>query len=189
MAGYRRILMATDFSPASEAALEEAARLARESRATLWILHVYQNPAVNAVPYVPAESHLQSLVAERTEAENRMQTLLVREGLRDLDIRTLVTKGLPGSQIVEAAIREKVDLIVMGTHGRRGVSRWLLGSVAAMVIAVAPCPVLTIRTTAARDRAVSAAGAVPQAGRLQRSAKAAQAAPMTASRPGMISRA
>ena len=154
MAGYRRILMATDFSPASEAALEEAARLARESRATLWVLYVYQNPPANAVPYVPAESYLESLVAVRTEAEARMQGLVARGWLRDVDVRTVVVKGLPGSQIVETAIREKVDLIVMGTHGRRGLSRLLLGSVAAMVIAVAPCPVLTIRMPAARDREV-----------------------------------
>jgi len=157
MAGYRRILMATDFSPVSEAAVEEAARLARESGATLWILHVYQSPAVAAVPYMPADSYLESLVAARTEAETRMQRLLSRDALRDLQVRAVVTKGLPGSQIVETAIREKADLIVMGTHGRRGVTRFLLGSVAAMVIAVAPCPVLTIRTAPREAATVPAA--------------------------------
>ena len=157
MAGYRRILMATDFSPVSEAAVEEAARLARESGATLWVLHVYENPAVVAPPYAPAESYLESLVAARTEAESRMQRLLSRDALRDMPIRAVVTKGLPGTQIVETAIREGVDLIVMGTHGRRGVSRVLLGSVAAMVIAVAPCPVLTIRTPHREAARISAA--------------------------------
>ena len=145
MAGYRRILIATDFSPVSEAALEEAARLTRESGATLCVLHVYENPAVVAVPYVPAESYLESLVAARTRAESRMQRLLSRGALRDLPVRAVVAKGLPGTQIVETAMRERAELIVMGTHGRRGVSRLLMGSVAAMVIATAPCPVLTVR--------------------------------------------
>ena len=145
MSGFRRILMATDFSPASEAALEEAARLARESGASLRLLHVYENPAVAALPYVPTDGYLDALIAARTEAESRMQRLLSRDALRGLEARAIVTKGLPGTQIVENAIREKADLIVMGTHGRRGVARLILGSVAAMVIAVAPCPVLTIR--------------------------------------------
>jgi nucleotide-binding universal stress UspA family protein len=152
MTRFRRILMATDFSPASEAAFEEAVSLARESGAALTILHVYETPAGAAVPYLPVEGYLESLVAARTEAEGRMRHLLSRDALRGLDVRAEVTKGLPGTHIVETATREKADLIVMGTHGRRGVARLLLGSVAAMVIAVAPCPVLTIRVPSARDR-------------------------------------
>jgi nucleotide-binding universal stress UspA family protein len=148
MTGFRRILMATDFSPTSEAALEEAARLARESGAPLTILHVYESPAGATVPYLPAEGYLESLVAARTQAEARMQQLLTRASLRGLELRGVVARGLAGAQIRETAIREKADLIVMGTHGRRGAARLLLGSVAAHVIATAPCPVLTIRNQA-----------------------------------------
>jgi nucleotide-binding universal stress UspA family protein len=146
MTGFRRILMATDFSPASEAAFEEAAKLTREFSAALSILHVYEPPAAAAaVSYLPVDGYLDSLVAARTQGEARMQQLLSREALQGLHVRGTVIKGLPGTRIVETAIREGADLIVMGTHGRRGLTRLLLGSVAAMVIAVAPCPVLTIR--------------------------------------------
>jgi nucleotide-binding universal stress UspA family protein len=146
MTGFRRILMATDFSPASETAFAEAARLAREWNAQLLLLHVYETPAGAAVPYLPANGYLDSLVAARTEAENRMEDLLSREALRDLNVRATVSKGVPDWQIAETAIREQADLIVMGTHGRRGPARWFLGSVAASVIARAECPVLTIRS-------------------------------------------
>ncbi len=149
MTGFRRILMATDFSPASEAALERAAKLTRECSATLSILHVYEPPpAAASVAYLPVDGYLDSLVAARTQAEARMQQLLSRDVLKGLEVRGVVIKGLPGTRIVETAIREGADLIVMGTHGRRGLSRLILGSVAAMVIAVAPCPVLTIRMPA-----------------------------------------
>ena len=145
MAGYRRILIATDFSPVSEAALEEAARLARESGATLCVLHVYENPAVVAVPYVPAESYLESLVAARTQAESRMRRLLSRGALRDLPVRAVVAKGLPGTQIVETAIRERSDLIVMGTRGMSAISNLVMGSVATKVIHLTKLPVTLVK--------------------------------------------
>jgi nucleotide-binding universal stress UspA family protein len=68
-----------------------------------------------------------------------------------------VRRGLPDDRIVETARRENVDVIVMGTHGRRGAARLLLGSVAARVIASAPCPVLTIRNQAPPAAAAGAA--------------------------------
>ena len=157
MTGFRRILMATDFSPASEPALEEAMRLVRESGGTLLILHVYETPSGASVPYLPVSGYLDTLVAARTDAEARMEHLLARHALRSLDVRGLVKKGNPVSMISETAIDETADLIVMGTHGRRGPARFLLGSVASGVIARASCPVLTIRTPAASERAIASA--------------------------------
>jgi nucleotide-binding universal stress UspA family protein len=159
MTRFQRILLATDFSPASKAAFDEAARLARESGAALLVVHAYEAPVDAMVSYWPVGAYLESFVAARMQAEARMQELLTREALRGLEVRPVVTKGLPAPQIVEAAIREKADLIVMGTHGRRRAARLILGSVAASVIALAPCPVLTIRTTAAPDRASTASAA------------------------------
>jgi nucleotide-binding universal stress UspA family protein len=66
--------------------------------------------------------------------------------LKGVDIRPLAVRGAPEQAIIDAAAREKADVIVMGTHGRRGAARLLLGSVAARVVATAPCPVLTIRS-------------------------------------------
>ena len=152
MSGFRRILMATDFSPASEAAFAEAARLARESAAVLTLLHVYENPTGAAVPYLPVSGYLESLVAARMDAEERMRHLLSSKALDGIEVRPLVARGLPAPQICETATRESADLLVMGTHGRRGAARLFLGSVASSVIAQSPCPVLTIRTPAASGR-------------------------------------
>jgi nucleotide-binding universal stress UspA family protein len=63
-------------------------------------------------------------------------------------VKPVLRKGIPEDAIVQAAKREGVDLIVMGTHGRRGASRLLAGSVAARVVATASCPVLTVRAAA-----------------------------------------
>ena len=159
MTRFRRILMATDFSPASDAAFEEAARLARESGAALTIVHAYEAPINAMASYWPVDDYLESFVAARTQAEARMQELLAREALRGLRVRPVLARGLPAPEIVEAALREQADLIVMGTHGRRGAARLILGSVATSVIALAPCPVLTIRMSAAKVGAPAASAA------------------------------
>jgi nucleotide-binding universal stress UspA family protein len=150
MAAFQRILMATDFSPVSEAAFDMAAQLARESKARLMVVHVYQIPASASSPYLPASVYFEFASAARIEAEKKLEELLSRESARGLDARPLLRKGLADRRIVETASREEADLIVMGTHGRRGAARLFLGSVAARVIASARCPVLTIRAGSAR---------------------------------------
>ena len=156
---FRRILMATDFSPASDAAFDEAARLARDSGAELSIFHAYEAPVEAMVCQWPVTDYLEACAAERAAAEDRMHELCLRPELSGLRTRPVVTKGYPATEIVEAAIRERADLIVMGTHGRRGAARLILGSVAAKVIALAPCPVLTIRAAAARAGSTAASAA------------------------------
>jgi universal stress protein A len=145
MAEYQRILMATDLSPASEAAFEEAARMARASGARLYLLHAFEAPNVASVAYLPAPGYFQSLAAARACAEGLLQRLVCRDAVKGLDVKPLAERGVPELEIVDIATRVKADLIVMGTHGRRGAARLLLGSVAARVIATAPCPVLTVR--------------------------------------------
>ncbi len=149
MTRYQRIVMATDFSPASEAAFEEAARMAREWGARLYLVHAYETPAEAPVTYLPASGFFETLAAIRAQAEQKLQALISRESLRGVNVRPLAERGVPHNAIVDVAARENADLIVMGTHGRRGAARLLLGSVAARVIAMAPCPVLTLRSHAA----------------------------------------
>ena len=146
MPKYSRIVMATDFSPASEAAFEEAARMAREWGARLYVVHVYQTPAEASVPYLPATGFFETLAAVRAQSEQKLQALMSREALRGVNVRLVAERGVPHDAIVDVAAREHADLIIMGTHGRRGAARLLLGSVAARVIAMAPCPVLTLRS-------------------------------------------
>ena len=157
MPGYQRILMATDFSPASETAFEEAARMAREGGACLYLVHAYDAPNVASVAYLPAPGYFESLAAARSRAEGLLEDLARRDSVKGLEIKTVAERGLPDLQIVDIAARVKADLIVMGTHGRRGAARLLLGSVAARVIATAPCPVLTVRNQPAGAAAAGAA--------------------------------
>jgi universal stress protein A len=99
------------------------------------------------VPDVPA------LRAELvTEAEAQLASLLP-EGVRDgLRVTTEVQAGKAAAVIIEVAEQQGCDLIVMGTHGRTGVAHLFLGSVAEKVVRAAPCPVVTIRDTAERER-------------------------------------
>ena len=149
MPKYSRIVMATDFSPASDAAFEEAARMAREWGARLYLVHAYETTAEASVPYLPAISFFETLAAVRAQAEQKLQALISRASLRGVNVRLVAERGVAHDTIVDVAARENADLIVMGTHGRRGAARLLLGSVAARVIAMAPCPVLTLRRQSA----------------------------------------
>jgi nucleotide-binding universal stress UspA family protein len=140
-----RILHPTDFSASAEAARAEAVRLARALDAELVLLHV----AAEGPLYGEGMRRLRE-VREVFEAQRKWaeETLEARAAeCREAGIRTrwLRVVGTPFREIVRAAEREGAGLIVMGTHGRRGLDRWLLGSVASRVIRVAPCPVLTVR--------------------------------------------
>jgi len=152
---YRRILMATDFSPASESAFHEAARLARETGAALTVLHVYHPPTLAAFPYPTPELHRQVDRGARDQAATRLAPWIRRASERGIAATPLLESGVEDIEIVQAAVREHADLIVLGTHGRHGPSRLLLGSVASRVVADAPCPVLTIRAERAAERIAS----------------------------------
>ena len=121
----RRILFPTDFSLASEVAGHAAADLARHFGARLHVLHV-----------VPP-------VTDPTLAPDALRAVVTALG-PGLDVETAVVSGAAARQIVGYADRAGVDLIVMGRHGRSGVSAALLGSVAEAVVRRAPCWVLTV---------------------------------------------
>jgi nucleotide-binding universal stress UspA family protein len=129
-----RILAATDFSLCSLAALEYAEELARTLGVPLLLLHA------TGAPTMPAE------VQERTgDAAAHALTRSV-ERLREhgLTARGLMRPGSAAEEIVRTAELEQASMIVMGTHGRTGVRRVLMGSVAEHVVREAPCPVLTV---------------------------------------------
>jgi nucleotide-binding universal stress UspA family protein len=147
MKRLRRILHPTDFSPASGPALARAIELAAANRAELVIVHVLATP----VPMV-GEGYVSPRLFEEMEAANRAQgqkllgRVLARARARGARVRgMLLDGGLPHEQIGRAARRLRADMVVMGTHGRTGVARFFLGSVAERVITTAPCPVLTVR--------------------------------------------
>lgn len=132
------VLVATDFSPPSDSALTYGRALARAFGATLHVLHVTSNSFMRptaADPYAIKAAILQTL-EDRLTAEDRTR-------LRARPV--LETSDHPGDAITEYAKSASIDLIVMGTKGRSGLSHLLVGSVAERVVRNAPCPVLTVR--------------------------------------------
>jgi nucleotide-binding universal stress UspA family protein len=136
---YRRILVATDFSASADAALSGALAIApRDSR--IEIVHCWQTPMLaTGAPVEPVRSELARAVVERGER-------LVAEQPEPPVSLTFVPLESPAAEgICRRAEEQKCDLIVTGSHGHRGVRRWLLGSVAEAVVRHAPCSVLVVR--------------------------------------------
>lgn len=142
MFAIRRILHPTDFSDASRSAFEVASALALDHDAELLVCFVEPWPAAAVVEGVALDLPGGSFDAELASLE-----LL---GADDPAVRVVrrALRGEPAAEILKAAAEYPADLIVMGTHGRGGLSRLVLGSVAETVLRHAPCPVLTVRATA-----------------------------------------
>ena len=146
---FQRLLVAVDFSECSRAALRKAAKLARRTGGTIDVIHAWQLPA-----FVPPESVVGSVGATgeplvdlmQKNAEAAMKELVERarsEGIEIADARIVL--GNPAAMIVEQARSGGYDLVVLGTHGRSGLSHALVGSVAEKVVRLSPVPVLTVR--------------------------------------------
>ncbi len=145
MKPFQRIIVATDLSSTSEPALEEAIALAKENGAALFIAHAYQPPGVADAQLVASGIYEEWNRTIRTEVEARLRGLVESAAREGVPAEPLVLVGEPYEAIAEAARARGADLVVMGTHGRKGVSRFFLGSVASRVISTAPCPVMTVR--------------------------------------------
>jgi nucleotide-binding universal stress UspA family protein len=132
----RRILAPVDFSPCSKKALEYATFLADKLGASVDVLHAWTLPA-------QGEATLESLARENAEKEMEafMKTCAMPAGMER--VRSLVRFGAESATILETA--KDYDLLVMGTNGRTGISRLLLGSIAEEVVRKASCPVVTVR--------------------------------------------
>jgi len=142
---FRKILFATDLTPASEPAFQEAIALATESGAELIVAHVYQPPNVPQAAAVGPDVYDEWDRNLRSDAEKRIEPLVHRARNAGVRVSSLILSGAASTVIIESAKTNGVDLLVMGTHGRKGVSRMFLGSVASSVISTAPCPVMTVR--------------------------------------------
>jgi nucleotide-binding universal stress UspA family protein len=138
----RRILVPHDFSETAEKAFGLALALAAKLGASLTLLHVYEVPSYAFAEGVPLPVSLTEEIA--AAARSALEVLAGRAAQEGVPIATLLRQGAAWSEIAAAAKEPGADLIVMGTHGRRGVARMLLGSVAEKVVRTAPCPVLTV---------------------------------------------
>jgi nucleotide-binding universal stress UspA family protein len=147
MKTFRHILVATDFSEASQPAVRLATELARQFGASLTLLHAFEYPRAL---YSEAALYTGDFVEPVLEdAETRMAEIVRGIDSDILEVEAKIRQGVPHEQILAAAKECAADLIVMGTHGRTGVARLLLGSVAEKVVRLSPIPVLAVRQPAA----------------------------------------
>jgi nucleotide-binding universal stress UspA family protein len=143
----KNILVATDFSEPAEAALRYGSELARRFNASLHVLHVVDDVAArpSALPGMPPDVGVLQTTLEQ-DARANLETLVPepdRTALRaQLDI---AVSAWPGEAILGYARDAQIDLIIVGTHGRSGLARFFIGSVAQHVARTASCPVLTVR--------------------------------------------
>lgn len=134
-----KILYPTDFSTSGQTALEMATSLARDRGATLVIMHVEEPP----MAYGGGELYYGMEEPDRAELKRMLGEVIPADPAVAYEHRLMT--GSPASAILEMAEREQVNLIVMATHGRTGLLRVLMGSVAEEVVRMAKCPVLTVK--------------------------------------------
>ena len=150
----KRILVPVDFSAASLSALDEAIDLSRSLDAKLtamFVLAPLHYPST--IEFMGNAVGLGLIVDEQRKwAKKEMANLVARLAKRGVKCDALLEHGPPQERIVETAKRIHADLIVIGTHGRKGLSHVVLGSVAERVVRTAPCPVLTVHRTAKQRR-------------------------------------
>jgi len=145
MRRIRRILHATDFSRASTTALTWAVDMAKANRARLTVVHVMAPPSLA----LPGEGYVSPALYEslessaRAQANKRLAKVVARAKTAGVRANVLLLEGVPHERIARSARR--ADLLVIGTHGRSGLAKLFLGSVASRLVTLAPCPVLTVR--------------------------------------------
>jgi len=143
----KTILVPTDFSAASSAALTCAKQFAEAFGASLHLLHVLHDPLGRpAVAEAMSSATIAGVVAQlEEEAREGMKSALSADEAKAYALQTTIEVGAPVTKIVEYIVRHGVDLVVMGTHGRGAFAHVLFGSVAERVVRLADCPVVTVR--------------------------------------------
>ena len=137
----KNILLATDFSPASEAALLHALKIARQYESKLYIAHVISVE----VMYLVAPERTATIREQAQQfAQQNMEHFLNVVSQAGVSCQPLVGDGVIWDVLQDMIRENQIDLVVLGTHGRRGLRKLLLGSVAEEVFRLAPCPVLTV---------------------------------------------
>jgi nucleotide-binding universal stress UspA family protein len=148
-------VVAHDFSDTAEYAFGYALGIAKQFGARVTVVHVY-DVASFGYPDAFVASFDWASEVERIASES-LDGIVERARPSGVDVRTELRRGAAWSEIAAFAAESGADLVVMGTHGRRGVARTLLGSVAEKVVRVAPCPVLTVHLPPRKDAATAPA--------------------------------
>jgi universal stress protein A len=145
----KKILYPTDFSELSAAALNYASRLAAESGATLYVVHVDEQFHLNAAMGEPCY-----LYASQRDVDIKNALEKIVPTVAGVKCEHHCLDGAPVEELLQFAKREDVDLIVLGSHGRTGLSRLLMGSIAEGITRRAECPVLVVKQPAKDDALV-----------------------------------
>jgi nucleotide-binding universal stress UspA family protein len=150
MGHWNALLCGVDFSEPSRHAMLEACHLAKQSNARLTLVHVFEPPVSGYAPtelVEPPSPKLLGVVTE--ELERKLETWRAEAArITGGDVAGRVLPGVPGEEIPRLAREEGFDLVVVATHGRHGVKRLLMGSVAERIVREAPCSVLVARRAA-----------------------------------------
>jgi universal stress protein A len=144
MAGWKKILCPVDFSECSRWALLEAAELARRHGGQMFLVHILEEPWPVARGIMLAPPELMRNVAEGAQRDLAAWKAAAEEIAPGQVVAEMVS-GHPADGIVRLAREGAYDLVVIGTHGRRGLRRFLVGSIASEVAKAAPCTVLLVR--------------------------------------------
>jgi universal stress protein A len=140
----RTIMVPVDFSPCSLTGLKYALKFARELGARLIVLHVTDLGPVMMTTACGDYDSPTYLEAARRRCDNRMQAFLKQVDFDGVKVNTLSIAGYCPAAIYETAAKERADLIILSTHGRTGLRRAFLGSVAEGIVRAAACPVLVV---------------------------------------------
>jgi nucleotide-binding universal stress UspA family protein len=142
------ILHASDFSPASRSALKVARNLARALKAPLILCHAYEAlpPISGEPPSIPSNLFSQIMTSAREGATRQLAKLAKATRGDGIRVSTVLVEGPPAPAVIRVAKRKGAQLIVVGTQGRTGVPRMLMGSVADRIVRLSSCPVLTVRS-------------------------------------------
>ena len=143
----QNILFTTDFSSTAEAALPYALSIARCYGSKIFVTHCVHPGAVVGIPMEPAAVDLNF---NWQDAQSKMADFLRRHPLEDIEHETVLRQGLLWDVLSATIQKNKINLIVLGTHGRSGIKKMLLGSEAEQIFRLAPCPVLTVGPQAAK---------------------------------------
>jgi nucleotide-binding universal stress UspA family protein len=157
MKAFKHILVPTDFSPAADDALDLALSLATPFASKVTLLHAYENPVAT---YGYAEMMSWPIADMADAAQKELDKALAKVKERYPTATAILAHGAPWEKILETAKNLDCDLVVMGTHGRRGLARVAFGSVAEKIVRLSPVPVLTVSRAAdrpAKEKAAQAA--------------------------------
>ena len=143
MISLKKILCPVDHSNCSKEALKYAVSFAIKDEAKLYLLHIidirsFSESLDTMAPQIPDNETVQQL-------RNKLLDCIPEEMRDDMDVEAIVIQGIPFAEIISTSREKEIDMIVMGSHGRTGISHMMLGSVSEKVVRKAPCPVMIVR--------------------------------------------